>query len=68
MKVSFLVTFYNQESFVEKALDSILAINKSCDWEILIGDDGSTDNTVELIKKYIGKYPENIFLYNAEKS
>ncbi len=63
MKVSFLVTYYNQKSFVKQSMDSILAIKKSCDWEILIGDDGSNDGTIDEVKKYIKKYPNNIKLY-----
>ena len=53
MKVSFLVTYYNQEKYVEQSLNSILAIEKPFDWEILIGDDGSTDGTIDIIKRYI---------------
>lgn len=63
MKVSFLVTYYNQAQYVRKSLDSILAIQKDCDWDILIGDDGSTDETVSIINEYIEKYPEKIKLF-----
>ncbi len=63
IKISFLVTFYNQEEFVKNNIESILAIEKDFDWEILIGDDGSTDNTVELVNKYISIYPNNIKLF-----
>lgn len=40
MKVSFLVTYYNQKEYVQQSLDSILAIEKPCEWEIIVGDDG----------------------------
>ena len=63
MKVSFLVTFYNQAQFVRNSLDSILAIKKNCDWEILVGDDGSSDETVSIVSEYIKKYPDKIKLY-----
>lgn len=63
MKISFLVTYYNQKNYVKQSMDSILAINKPCDWEILVGDDGSTDGTAEEVKKYINQYPDNIKLY-----
>lgn len=63
MKISFLVTFYNQEEFVDRCINSILNVDKPCDWEILIGDDGSKDNTVERVNRYINDYPNNIFLY-----
>lgn len=63
MKVSFLVTYYNQKKYVRESLDSILAIRKKCDWEILVGDDGSTDGTIEEVKKYVEKFPDKIKLY-----
>lgn len=63
MKISFLVTYYNQKKYVKQSMDSILAIDKPCDWEILVGDDGSTDGTDEEVKKYIYQYPDNIKLY-----
>ena len=62
MKVSFLVTYYNQEQYVKSSMDSILALEKPFDWEILVGDDGSTDMTVEEIKKFIQHYPNHIKL------
>lgn len=63
MKVSFLVTYYNQKEYVKQSMDSILAIDKPCEWEILVGDDGSLDGTIEEVQKYIDKYPNNIRMY-----
>ena len=63
MKISFLVTYYNQKEYVKQSIDNILAIDKPCDWEILVGDDGSTDGTIDEVKKYIKEYPNNIRLY-----
>lgn len=63
MKVSFLVTYYNQEQYVSKSIESILAIDKDFEWEILVGDDGSTDSTTSEIKKYIELYPNRIKLF-----
>lgn len=64
VKVSFLVTYYNQEVYVEKSINSILAIDKAgFEWEILVGDDGSTDGTVNTVRNYMDKYPDKIRLY-----
>lgn len=67
MKISFLVTYYNQKDFVQQSMDSILAIEKPCDWEILVGDDGSNDGTTDVVKQYMAQYPENIFLYVMDR-
>ena len=53
MKVSFLVTYYNQQDYVEESMNSILNIKKEFDWEILVGDDGSTDGTLEKIEEFV---------------
>ena len=62
MKISFLVTYYNQEKYVRNSLDSILSIDMPDEWEILVGDDGSTDNTIEIVNEYINADPEHIRL------
>lgn len=67
MKVSFLVTYYNQKEYVRQSLDSILNIEKPCDWEILVGDDGSDDGTTEIVRQYMTQYPEHIFLYVMDR-
>lgn len=63
MKISFLVTYYNQEQYVHQSMDSILAIKKPAEWEILVGDDGSSDKTVEIVNEYVSNDPEHIRLY-----
>lgn len=67
MKLSFLVTYYNQKEYVRQSLDSILNIEKPCDWEILVGDDGSDDGTTEVVKEYMEQYPGHIFLYVMDR-
>ncbi len=45
---SVIVTAYNEEEFIASALDSVLAQTHD-DFELIVVDDGSTDNTVEAI-------------------
>ena len=50
-KVSILITNYNKEKYIEKALTT--SLNQTYkNFEVLIYDDGSTDRSVNLIKKY----------------
>ena len=50
-KVSIVICTYNRAHLIEKAIGSILTQTFS-DWELLIIDDASKDNTEEVVKKY----------------
>jgi glycosyltransferase involved in cell wall biosynthesis len=58
MKISFLVPAWNAERTLEKALNSIVAQRTDHEKEVIIIDDGSTDNTFGLAKKFAPMYPE----------
>lgn len=58
--VSICCITYNQEKYIEKALDSFLMQKTNFKYEIIVHDDASTDRTVEIIKKYQKKFPEII--------
>lgn len=54
MKISVIMASYNYAQYIEKAIDSV--INQTYqDWELIIVDDGSNDNSVEIIKSYCEK-------------
>ena len=53
MKLTILVVTYNQEQYVQQCLDSIIGQNVNFDYEIIIGDDCSIDNTEDIVNKYM---------------
>ena len=61
--VSVLVTFYNQEKYVDRALKSIIDQKTDFGVKILVGDDGSSDGTCAKVNKWIDNYPRIITLY-----
>lgn len=63
LKLSVLVTFYNQEEYVDTTIQSILSQETEFEYEIVVGDDGSTDKTQMLIREWIKKYPDKIQLH-----
>jgi len=64
MKVSIIMPTYNRAYILEKAIKSVLAQSYE-DWELIIVDDGSKDNTEEVVSRYVGEkvryisYPVN---------
>jgi glycosyltransferase involved in cell wall biosynthesis len=54
-KVSVIVPVYNTGKYVEKCLDSLINQTVKNELEIIIVNDGSTDNSEEIIKKYMKK-------------
>ena len=53
-KISFVIPIYNGEKFIQKCLDSILK-EKEFDFEVILVDDGSTDNTKNIIEDIASK-------------
>ena len=52
MKVSIIMCAYNVAEFIERAIDSIVAQTYS-NWELIISNDGSTDETLAIIERYL---------------
>lgn len=60
MKVSVLMTTYNQEGLIAQAIESALMQEVNFDYEIVIGEDASTDRTREIVLGFQERNPEKV--------
>lgn len=58
--VSVLSLAYNHEKYIRRCLDGIVMQQTTFDFELIIHDDASTDNTAAIIREYQEKYPHII--------
>ena len=68
--VSVSVVTYNHANYINQCLDGILLQNTSFPFEILLGEDASSDGTREICIEYANKYPDKIrlFLHSRENN
>lgn len=59
IKLSIIVPCYNVELYLQNCLDSLIAQTMH-DFEIIAVNDGSTDNTINILREYTQKYPSLI--------
>jgi len=62
--VSIIVPVYNAERYIEETIESVISQTYG-NWELLVVDDCSTDNSISIINRYVEKH-DNIFLINSE--
>ncbi len=56
-KVSVCIVTYNQENFIRQCLQSIVDQETDFDFEVIVGDDCSTDGTRAIVHEFADKYP-----------
>jgi glycosyltransferase involved in cell wall biosynthesis len=60
LSVSILCLTYNHEQYIKQAIEGFLSQKTSFQFEIIIHDDASTDNTAGIIREYAKQYPKVI--------
>ncbi|MBO5909229.1 MAG: glycosyltransferase [Clostridia bacterium] len=66
--LSIYVATYNHENYIARALDSILMQKTNYKFEVLVGEDCSTDSTREILKEYEKKYPGFFTMFYRKKN
>lgn len=64
--VSIIIPAYNVEEYISETIESIICQNHK-DWELLLIDDGSIDNTKEIIKQYLELDSRIKYFYQENK-
>lgn len=60
IKVSVAMTTYNHEEFIAQAIESVLMQQTDFEYELIIGEDCSTDQTRNIVQEYAEKHPNLI--------
>ncbi len=66
--VNICMITYNHEPFIREAIEGVLMQQTSFPYILVIGEDCSTDNTLEICQEYARTYPEKIQLLTEEQN
>jgi glycosyltransferase involved in cell wall biosynthesis len=66
--VDILMPVYNQEKFIQDALNGVVMQKTSFKYRLVIGEDFSTDRTRSIIERYVREYPDIIEAFYREKN
>lgn len=59
-KMSVCVMTYNHAGFIAQCLESVLAQQTSFPFEVIVGDDASTDGTAEIVSDFERRFPDRL--------
>lgn len=68
MKLSIIICTYNRKKELERALDCVFGQKTDFTYEVVVGNDCSTDGTEEILKAFQEKYEERLVVSTLEKN
>lgn len=68
LMLSIYIPTYNHQAYIEEALDSVLMQKTDYKFEVLVGEDCSTDETRNVLKQYEKKHPNKIKVFYRERN
>ena len=67
-KISVVFPVFNEEDVIETTIENYFnELNGKIEFEMIVAEDGSTDNTKEIIKKLEKKFPIKVYMSNKRK-
>ncbi len=60
--ISIITPIFNHELYLQNAIESVL-VQTYKQWELILWDDGSNDNSCKIAQEYASKYPDKIYFY-----
>lgn len=67
-KVSVCVVTYNQERYIRQCLQSIVDQITNFEFDVIVGDDASSDGTADIVKEFSLRYPEKVISVCHDKN
>ena len=68
IKLSVIFITYNHEKYVEKALRSVCEQETDFAYEVVVGEDCSTDSTRDILRRVADEYPDKVRLLFRDKN
>lgn len=65
-KLSIIIPVYNMEKYIDRCIQSVVAISLKDEIEVLLIDDGSKDNSKQIMRGYYKKYPGIIKIFSKK--
>ncbi len=67
IKISIIIPIYNSEKYLEKCLNSVMT-QKMDDFEVILVNDGSKDNSQKIVDEFVKNYPDKIKSYSLKEN